>query len=303
MRLASLFLLLGMGIISLSQSIMSFDPMKASDSELAEKGLPGHNDKFWDRYSKNKDRLQYLQPEFIFNDAPISTPNVGSNKAGTETYTNWSGGVIYAAPGTGFQSVTGEWVVPDVKPATQSNWEYHVNWIGIDGDGSPDVLQAGVISESYWSTNGSYLNDLLFWHEWYPQGLVVVSNFAFRAGDLISMTITSTGPGATSATINVLNATTGVYTSYTITAPTGTHLVGNSAEWIAEVPTVSGKIGTMPDYGQIFFSQAQATQSDGTVVNGGTGNNINIVQNNVMLSQGTLITPTIIQAQYVGPLP
>ena len=43
------------------------------------------------------------------------------------------------------------------------------------------------------------------------------------------------------------------------------------------------------------------TSASGNVVNGGTGNNINLVQNGVTLSTGTLVTPTIIECQYAGP--
>jgi Peptidase A4 family len=88
--------------------------------------------------------------------------------------------------------------------------------------------------------------------------------------------------------------------SYEITAPSGTKLVGNSAEWIVETPIVGGALTQMPEYGEVFFSNCEAALTNGTVINGGTGNNINLGQNGTTVSTGTLITPTIIECQYTG---
>jgi hypothetical protein len=140
------------------------------------------------------------------------------------------------------------------------------------------------------------------WHEWYPASWVEITNLAISPGDMILMLICTSGAASTTATIYFGNYTSGVATSYQITAPSGTKLVGNSAEWIVETPRVNGVLTTMPDYGQVFFSVCEAALKNGTVVNGGTGNNINLVQNNKTVSTGTLITPTIIECQYAGPL-
>jgi hypothetical protein len=51
----------------------------------------------------------------------------------------------------------------------------------------------------------------------------------------------------------------------------------------------------------VFFSVCEGYLGNGSVVNGGTGNNINLVQSGTApVSTGTLITPTIIQCQYTG---
>jgi hypothetical protein len=118
---------------------------------------------------------------------------------------------------------------------------------------------------------------------------------------MVTMLICTNGAASTTATIYFGNHTSGVATSYQITAPSGTKLVGNSAEWIVETPRVNGVLSNMPDYGEVFFSTCQASLKNGSLINGGTGNNINLVQNNTTLSTGTLITPTIIECQYAGP--
>ena len=174
----------------------------------------------------------------------------------------------------------------------------NVSWIGIDGDGSGDVCQAGMVCEV--TNNSRTINP---WHEWFPSSWVNITNLTVNPGDLISVLICTQGAGSTSAGIYFANLSSGVATSYTITAPAGTKLVGNSAEWIVETPGINNVLAPMPDYGEVFFSNCEAGLSNGTTVNGGTGNNINLVQNGQTLSTGTLITPTIIECQYTGPAP
>jgi hypothetical protein len=58
----------------------------------------------------------------------------------------------------------------------------------------------------------------------------------------------------------------------------------------------------------VFFSVCEAVAynangSQSTVVNGGTGDNINLVAGGNVVSEGVLITPTVIQCEYVGTLP
>ena len=70
----------------------------------------------------------------------------------------------------------------------------------------------------------------------------------------MTMTICTAGVGATTATVVFANHTSGASTSVNFTAPAGTKLVGNCAEWIVEAPTVGGAQSTIPDYGEVFFS-------------------------------------------------
>ena len=63
---------------------------------------------------------------------------------------------------------------------------------------------------------------------------------------------------------------------------------------------MGGSVTPMPDYGEVFFSVCEAGLTSGSVVDGGTGNNINLVQNGKTLSTGALITPTVVECQYAG---
>jgi hypothetical protein len=157
-----------------------------------------------------------------------------------------------------------------------------------------DVYQSG----------SSITHTITPWYEWYPLGQVNITNLPINPGDFVSVLIcTPQGAGSTTAMIYFYNNSSGVSTSFTIIAPSGTKLVGNSAEWIVETPTVNGVLTQVPDYGEVFFSNCEAYLTSGSVVNGGTGNNINLVQNGKTLSTGTLVTPTIIECLYTGAQP
>jgi Peptidase A4 family len=284
----------------------NFNPLIASADDLARYGFPQRPSdpqllaRFQNHYTRIQGRYHFIQPTFRVDPTKTTHTQPGSKTAGTEKSDNWSGGVVYAPAGQSFSWLQGEWVVPDVYPPTPGKWHYCASWIGLDGDGgSSDVCQAGMICSAY-QTGGTIQRNIYPWHEWYPQSWVEITNLAISPGDMISMLIcTPSGAGSTSATIFFCNVTSGASTAYTITAPSGTKLAGNSAEWITETPMVNGQLATMPDYGEIFFSICEAHLTNGSVVNGGTGNNVNLERNDKTQSSGTLITPTIIQCKYV----
>jgi Peptidase A4 family len=285
-----------------------FDPLTASAAKLAHHGFPARpkNPELRARYdavfTRMRGKLQYIVPTFRIDPNKTTHPRQAIKTAGTETSDNWSGGIVYAAAGESFSWVQGDWVVPNVYPPTDGEWYYCLNWVGLDGDGSSDVCQAGMVCAAYKS--GTSISRMIYpWHEWYPQSWIEITNLAISAGDMVSVVICTSGPGSTSATVYFGNVTSGVYTSYTITAPSGTQLSGNCAEWIVETPYVGGVLTSMPDYGQVFFSSCQAGLKAGGLVNGGTGNNSNLVQSGNTLSTGTLITPTVIECRYAGSQP
>ena len=133
-----------------------FDPLTASAKELTHAGFPprptdpnllARYDRFFNR---TKGRFQYIEPTFRVDPTKRTHTNKGAKMgAGTETYDNWSGGVVYAPSGQSFKWVQGDWVVPDVYPTAQNQWQYCANWIGLDGDGSGDVCQAGMICAAF----------------------------------------------------------------------------------------------------------------------------------------------------------
>ena len=286
-----------------------FDPFIASPVELTKNGFPpipqdpAQRERYQRMFNQLRHKLHYVPPTFRVNPDRVHGPRVRRPTDGTETSGNWSGGVVYAPAGQSFKWVEGDWVVPDVDAPLQNQWYYCASWIGIDGDGSADVCQAGVECEAYRS--GTTITRHIYpWWEWYPGPEVQITNLAISPGDMIVMLIcTAQGVGSTTATVYYTNRTTGASTSFSITAPGTTKLVGNSAEWIVEAPTVGGAQSQIADYGEVFFSVCTASLTNNTTVNGGTGNNINLTSGGNVVSSGTLINANIIQCQYAGTLP
>jgi hypothetical protein len=286
-----------------------FDPLTASPADLAAHGFPPlpedphHLERYKRVFSQLKHKFNYIQPTFRVRTDRIHGPRHRQATAGTETSTNWSGSVVYAPAGQSFKWVEGDWVVPNVDAPTQNQWYYCASWIGIDGDGSPDVFQAGVETEVFQS-GSSITRHVYPWWEWYPIAEVQITNFAISPGDMVTVLLCSQqGVGSTTGTVYITNRTSGASTHVTLTAPGTTKLVGNCAEWIVEAPTVGGAQSALADYGEVFFSSCEAVTAGNTTVNGGTGNNINMTAAGKVVSDGNLITPTIVQCAYVGTLP
>src|SRR5580658_1407047 len=183
----------GGGKITTYEPSSGFDPLKATLADLESNGFPPRpsDPKLLERYqrffTRMKGKFQYVVPTFRVDPTKSTHTNKGSKMgAGTETYDNWSGGVVYAPSGQSFKWVQGDWVVPNVYAPTQNKWYYCANWIGLDGDGSGDVCQAGMICAVYQSGN-SITRTIYPWHEWAPSGWVEMTNLTITAGDLISM--------------------------------------------------------------------------------------------------------------------
>jgi len=286
-----------------------FDPFTASAAELEDHGFPAlpsdahHLARYRRVFGHITHKLNYVEPTFRVNRDRVHGPRSRRPTDTTETSGNWSGGVVYAPAGQSFRWVEGDWIVPDVDAPTQNQWYYCASWIGIDGDGSPDVFQAGVECEVFRS-GSSITRHIYPWWEWYPAPEVQITNLGVSPGDLITMLLCSTAAaGSTTGVVFITNRTTGVSTSVQLSAPANTKLVGNSAEWIVEAPTVGGAQSAIADYGEDFFTVCEAVTNKGAVVNGASGNKINLAVGGRTVSAGVLVTPTIVQCLYEGGLP
>ena len=286
-----------------------FNPLTATQVELTKHGLPAriedahHLERYRRVWAQLKGKFHYIQPTFRVNNEKSHGPRKRRPADSTETSGNWSGGVVYAPSGQSFKWIEGDWVVPDVDAPTQNQWYYCASWIGIDGDGSGDVCQAGLECEVFQSGN-TITRNIYPWHEWYPAPEVQITNLAINPGDMVTMVIcTGQAAGSTTATVYFSNRTSGASTSYNITAPGSTKLAGNCAEWIVEAPTVGGSQSAIADYGQVFFNVCEAATNNGTTINGGSGNNINMTAGGNVVSQGILVSPAVVECLYAGQLP
>src|SRR6267143_5381603 len=101
--------------------------------------------------------------------------------------------------------VAGQWTFPDVVAPGPGNY-YASEWVGIDGDGSPDVLQEGTETEIVGGVHHTYA-----WWEWYPDFEIQIMNLAVSAGDTMYGNIVVNSP--TQAAFYLANITTGSYVS------------------------------------------------------------------------------------------
>lgn len=252
-----------------------FNPLTASDSELANYGFPPRPDQSisanayatWERAMKaSKERVfPVLELTNHFNG-----PNVALSKGtnGTSTSSNWSAYVDTTSAGgygsTSFYWVAGDFVIPvatQAYGACTGGWDYSSSWVGIDGWGSGDVLQAGTESDAYCS-GGSKSSYYSAWYEWYPFGSVRISSLPVAPGDDMFVEVWSTS--STQGYAYLVNYNTNQSVVIGFSAPSGTHLIGNSAEWVVERPGVGCCLATLTNYISDYFSSSDASTFGGT---------------------------------------
>jgi Peptidase A4 family len=213
--------------------------------------------------------------------------------------TNWSGAVLKAPSGESFATVSAEWKVPSVAqvPIDGIKISDVAEWVGIDGYKSKDVCQAGVQETVRTSANGHTTIHYSAWDEWYPADSHTIphSSFKVKPGDVIKVTVETTGAGATEATFIFDNETTGKIYETSLTAPKGTSLHGNSAEVIVETPEwISGGEVSQPlltDFhnAPIVFQDVSATFAGGSAASLSSALSIGMWTDDVPGSDGSYL--------------
>jgi hypothetical protein len=237
-----------------------FNPLEATPEELKSYGLPPKPDAQTDperyaRWSKHLSKpLTFVAPAFkIIERDRTPSAKIQTKVANNATSSNWSGVVLTDPSPAKYSAIEGEWIIPNVYPNyTNTNGTYNVSvWVGIDGWGSPDVLQTG--TDSYVTDSGGKITSqgAYPWYEWYPAYAFEYINFPVHPGDTIWGYVDA--ETTTEATTFLLNEGTGAYTSATFPAPGTTTLQGNSAEWIVEDPDVGGVESPFPNFGSTVF--------------------------------------------------
>jgi hypothetical protein len=174
------------------------------------------------------------------------------------------GGVGLSEP---YDWVTGTWHVPFVtsEPNTRT---YSALWVGLDGDGTADLVQAGTEQEATNINLGFIqftLTNYYAWTEFLPQQPTeqVISNFTINPGDEIFTEVWVGGAdGSLSLTgpfgrFFIMNMTTGGY-AFVNTPRAPTSVSGREAVWIMERPTVGGGLPDLANYGSAVMYNASA---------------------------------------------
>jgi hypothetical protein len=158
-----------------------------------------------------------LEPKPLWTDAGAPLQQLASK--------NWSGYLLEGGP---YRAVTGTFQVPLVY-ATAGCRETYAQWVGVDGAGNPDLLQAG-ISEQMSNVAGTCSRHPQAWAWWEepPGPDAPFVSLAVRPGQWVTVTVAEVWRFWWF--INVLNDSTGKTVS-TQALYSGPH---SSAEWVVE---------------------------------------------------------------------
>jgi Peptidase A4 family len=257
-----------------------FDPLTASDDRLADYGFPPRPDKTsmpteyanWARaMAASKTRLiPQLEQTNIFHGPAVLTSESNSEQKGPLQSYNWSGYVDSSGAksygSSSFYYAESNMIVPFAQPAygtCTGIYDYAYSWVGIDGwSGSNDILQGGIEFDALCSL-GVQVTYYSAFYEWYPGGEVHITNFPIAPGDDIFVDAWHTS--STKAQVYISNYNTGMAVQVGFSAPAGTKLIGNSAEWITERPNLNGQRTTLTNYlDQLFYGSEAVTEKKHT---------------------------------------
>ena len=159
----------------------------ASEEDLKKHGFPHSltDPKDKARYEADQEddgaRFHYIEPTFEVKPDKFHGPRKPAEGAASESVF-WrrhqvTGLVAYCMRLRDRASswVQGDWVVPNVGAPTQGKWYYSSSWIGLDGDGSGDVCQAGLECEVFQSGT-TVTRNIYPWFEWYPLPETKITN-------------------------------------------------------------------------------------------------------------------------------
>jgi hypothetical protein len=223
---------------------------------------------------------------------------------------NWSGYLNTNPNGALFTSVFAQYVVPRAQQAAGTctgSWDDSSTWVGLDGAaaGANDVLQAGTYADAYCGpdddgdSSQTTAANYSAWYEWYPINATNIIGLTIKPGDNLFVEVWSTSP--TTGSVFVVDLNTQQYVSVNLTAPAGVQVVGGSAEWITECPSVSGSLTTLTNYTSEYVSGAYAVDSTGTTYAPADSTPIVMVDQNMQpISYPILLGTNAMQIQNTG---
>jgi len=277
------------GVTSIAAPPEGFNPLTATDEDLAYYGFPPRPNDYSGDYASwakamaaSQERIVPVLEQTGIYHGPIRIgPGLDANALASY---NWSGYVkLGSAKNYGKSSydfVYSDVTVPTAKQANgkcTGGWDYASAWVGIDGDNSKDALQDGIEFDAYCkgATKASFYSA---WFEWYPFSEVRISGMPIAPGQEYFMEIWSTS--STLGHAYLVNITEKKAVTIIFTAPKGTKLIGNSAEWITERPEVNGGLATLTNYVSQKYTDAHGETFAGSAIDPGDSSAIIMLDNN-----------------------
>jgi hypothetical protein len=239
-----------------------FDPNTAEDRILRRHGIPRRPDAVKEPHLKAIwDSAFASKPAFIKAEVAVDhimakrkRPVIPERREGVQfSPSGWAGVVVPVAnlkfsPPEPVVSVYGEWFIPNITPIPNEppGGQTVGFWVGIDGFGNSQVLQAGTAATLSGNNNVNWV-----WTEWFPLPPIQVTNFPIKPGDYITVLVCANQPNH--GFCSMMNKTTNVVTSSGIEPPSGLTSLGATAEWIVE-----GISSILPVFSTIVFTNGSA---------------------------------------------
>jgi hypothetical protein len=239
-----------------------FDLNTAEDRILRRHGIPRRPDAVKEPHLKAIwDSAFASKPAFIKAEVAVDhvmakrkRPVIPERREGEQfSPSGWAGVVVPVAnlkfsPPEPVVSVYGEWFIPNITPIPNEppGGQTVGFWVGIDGFGNSQVLQAGTAATLSGNNNVNWV-----WTEWFPLPPIQVTNFPIKPGDYITVLVCANQPNH--GFCSMMNKTTNVVTSIGIEPPSGLTSLGATAEWIVE-----GISSILPVFSTIVFTNGSA---------------------------------------------
>ncbi len=273
------------GVTTIAAPPAGFDPISASDEDLAYHGFPPRPNetaapKAYERWAKamNASKIRIsptLQTTSIYHGpAKLAKNSATPPKENNSTYSSYSwsgyadftGTSVYGA--SSYYYVYDDTIIPVAQQAfgvCNGGWDFGSAWVGMDGatgTGVREVLQAGSEFDAY--CNGGVKSAYYsLWFEWYPYPEVRISGIPIAPGDNVFVEVWHTSP--TQGYAYIVNESTNQSVSVGVTAYPGYPLIGNSAEWILEGVGAWGATTRLTNYVAEPFWSAYAVTESGLV--------------------------------------
>ena len=277
------------GITTIAAPPEAFNPLTATDADLAYYGFPPRPDDnsgdyaSWARaMAASQQRIApVLQQTNIYHGPARRSPSLDVNTLGSY---NWSGylklGSAKSYGKSSWNFVYSDVTVPTARQANgkcTGSADYASSWVGIDGWNSDDVLQDGIEFDAYCkgSTKATFYSA---WFEWFPLSEVRIPTMPIAPGEEYFMEIWSTS--STVGHAYLVNVSKKKAVTIVFEAPMGTTLVGNSAEWITERPGINGGLATLTNYDSQKYSDAHGEAFSGKAIDPGDSTAVIMLDNN-----------------------
>jgi hypothetical protein len=217
----------------------------------------------WQKFLPEK--INRVVPEFGISNISRRLPKFKHSSRGNPTSDNWNAVQIYDQTNHPFDKnramVCAKWHVPKVQcvPGAPQMTYNSSQWVGIGGtNGNANLLQAGIEADIN-CPRGNTLYQ--FWYEWLPGDQTEIPLYypVVSPGDYVAVTVMPALTNQTDAFISVTNITQNYKgVSFTIPPPTGTQILGDSAEWVVERPEINGQLASLANYGGIEMQECFA---------------------------------------------